>query len=74
MWMDAAVDALLRLALPTAGVVAVIGALPRRTLVLLGVVMVGRPKEVLSGVERILLGADVERILGGLLAVVVGGP
>ena len=72
MWMDAAVDALLRLALPTAGVVAIIGALPRSTLVLLGVV--GRPKEVLSAVERILLGADVERILGGLRAVVVGGP
>ena len=73
MWMDAAVDALLRLALPTAGVVAVIGALPRRSLVLLGVVMVGRPKEVLSAVEQILLGGDVDRILGGLIEL-VGGP
>ena len=73
MWMDAAVDALLRLALPTAGMVAVIGALPRRTLVLLGVAMVGRPKEVLSAVERILLGGDIDRILGGLIGL-VGGP
>ena len=74
MWMDAAVDALLRLALPTAGMVVVIGALPRRTLVLLGVVMVSRPKEVLAAVERILLGGDVERILGGLITHLVGGP
>lgn len=74
MWMDAAVDALLRLAVPTAGMVAVIAALPRRTLVLLGVVMVSRPKEVLSAVEQILLGGDVERIVGGLIAHLVGGP
>jgi len=73
MWMDAAVDALLRLALPTAGMVVVIGALPRRTLVLLGAAMVGRPKEVLSAVEQILLGGDVDRILGGLINL-VGGP
>ncbi|MCY3846448.1 MAG: hypothetical protein OXH69_23230 [Acidobacteria bacterium] len=72
--MEAAVNALLRLVLPTAGMVAVIGALPRRALVLLGVVMVWRPKEVLSAVEQILLGGDIDRILGGLLAIVVGGP
>ena len=72
MWMDAAVDALLRLALPTAGMVAVIGALPRRTLPLLGVVMVSRPKEFLAAVEQILLGGDVERILGGVIDLVSG--
>lgn len=74
MWMDAAVDALLRLALPTAGMVAVIGALPRRTLVLLGVVMISRPAQVLSAVEQILVGGDVGQILAGLIANVVGGP
>lgn len=54
MWMDPAVDVLLRLVLPSACMVAVIGVLLRRTLVLLGVLMFGRPEQVLALVKQMV--------------------
>ena len=65
MWMDdAAVDALLRLVLPTACMVAVIGAWLRRTLVLLGVLMFGRPEQVLAVVKQ-MVAAHIEEARRG---------